>query len=145
MTIDSTHEDRLGPVDHVTVEFLPGQIPTEGFTELLALVDAGVIRILDLEFVTRVDGIATTVAPTEVGEQLTAFEGASSGLLDDEDLRNVTEGLSTGNIAAVLVYEHLPMLAVERAWESAGATVVAEGHIDLSDLDDALRITEPTN
>lgn len=103
MTIDTSNDDRLGPVDHVIVEFLPGHIPAEGFTRLLALVESGIVRILDLEFVTHVDGTASTVAPTEVGEQLAVFEGSSSGLLDGEDLRSVADRLKPGSIAAVLV------------------------------------------
>lgn len=145
MSIDISNDDRLGPVDHVIVEFLPGRIPAEGFAKLLSLVESRIVRVLDLEFVTRIDGTATTLAPTEVDEQLAVFDGASSGLLDDEDLRSVADRLATGSIAAVLVYEHLPMLAVERAWENAGATVLAEGPIDIADLEDALGITEPTH
>ncbi|MFF3181635.1 hypothetical protein ACFYVD_17575 [Rhodococcus pyridinivorans] len=144
-TSDTSNNDRLGPVDHVIVEFPAGHIPTEGFTELLSLVERGIVRILDLEFITVVDGTATTVTPKEVGEQLAIFEGSGSELLDDEDLRSVAGRLTPGSIAAVLVYEHLPMLAVERAWEHAGATVLAEGSINIADLEDALHITEPTH
>lgn len=41
-------------------------------------------------------------------------------------------------MAAVLVYEELPMLSVLRACEGAGATVLAEGPVAVTDIDTTL-------
>ena len=139
----TTETEEFGPIDYVVVEFGSDQIPTKGFARLLRLVDDGIIRVLDLEFVTVVDGAVTTVPAHSVGPELTAFDGASSGLLDEQDLRTVGERLAPGKIAAVVVYEQLPMLAVTRAWRAGGATIVDDGPVELADLDAALRATEP--
>jgi hypothetical protein len=56
------------------------------FDRLLKLVDAGLIRVLDLEFVTNADGVARTVPASQAGPEFSLFEGAASGLLDRDDL-----------------------------------------------------------
>ena len=43
----------LGPISYLIVEFPGNKMTGEGFATLVDLVDRGVIRILDLVFVTR--------------------------------------------------------------------------------------------
>ncbi len=67
----------------------------EGFPLLVELVDSGIIRILDLVFVTRAtDGTVTAVDIADIdgdGElDLAVFEGASSGLLGQDDIDEAT-------------------------------------------------------
>lgn len=144
-----SRHDQFGPIEYVAVEF-PGGTPTsEGFEQLLALVDSGVIRILDLEFVSKsVDG-AVTVVPASSFDladfDLSQFEGAASGLLDGGDIDTVGSELAPGRVAAVLVYEELAVLPVLEAWTRAGATIVAEGHLSVNDLATALDNTALDN
>lgn len=133
------HEDHFGPVDHVVVEFADSSAVRAGFDRLLGLVDNGVIRVLDLEFVTAADGVAGTVAAAEVDPALAAFDGASSGLLDADDLEAVAAQLSPGATAAVLVYEDLSVLDVIASWEDGGAHVVSQGAVDVDTIDAALQ------
>lgn len=135
--------DRFGSVNHSVVVFDRAQVPDEGFRALIALVDEGTVRILDAEFVTLVDGTPTVVDAAELGQDLADFAGACSGLLDETDLEAVAATLAPGEIAAVIVYELLPMLPVIRLWENAGAIVV-EGAVDIVDLDNALTAVEAT-
>lgn len=144
MTEAGTEPEEFGPTDYVVVEFAENSVPTEGFATLLNLVEAGAVRILDLELVTTVDGVVATVPPASVDPELAVFDGASSGLLDAQDLRTVGARLEPGRIAAVLVYEQLAILSVTQAWRAAGAAVVDDGPVDIADLDTALRATEPT-
>lgn len=127
-------DDRFGPVDYVVVEFTDPASVTAGFSRLLQLVDAHAVRVLDLEFVHSINGMASTVPAGRVAPEFAEFEGASSGLLDREDLDRIAADMRHGTTAAVLVYEDLPMLGVIEAWESAGATIAAEGPVDLTDL-----------
>lgn len=133
------HEDHFGPVDYVIVEFSESSAVAAGFGRLLELVDTDRIRVLDLEFITTVDGVATTIPASQLGPQFSVFQGAMSGLLDHDDLRTVAEGLAPGATAAVLVYEELSFLEVIEAWENAGATIVSEGPVDVDDIDAALQ------
>ena len=111
------HEDHLGPVDYVVVAFSESSAVRAGFDRLLKLVDAGLIRVLDLEFVTNADGVARTVPASQAGPELSLFEGAASGLFDRDDLDAVAARLAPGATAAVLVYEELSILRVIEAWE----------------------------
>lgn len=133
--------DHLGPVSFVAIEFEQSAVHSEGFAKLVDLVDRGLIIVLDLEFVRRtVDGTLASVPPgsLDVGFDLSAFEGANSGLLDHDDLELVAHDLGTGSVMVVLVYEELVMEPVLRAWADGGGKVVAEGPVDVVDLEQAL-------
>ena len=131
----------------MAVEFPGGAVGAEGFRELLALVERKAIRVLDLEFVRLVDGGVRTVEPVSFGIvdglDMSVFDGASSGILDEEDLASLGSRLTAGSVAAVLVYEELSMLQVLARWESAGANLLAEGPVDARELLSALDATEP--
>ena len=140
--------DDLGPMDYLAVEFPSGRITGDGFTVLLDLVDRGVIRILDLEFVTKApDGSLGVVdvagLSTEPGLDLSPFAGASSGILDQSDIDEVGAAIGTGSVAAVLVYEELVIFPLIAAWRRGGARVIAEGQISPDDIVLALDATEP--
>jgi hypothetical protein len=84
--------EELGPIDYVVLEW-PGAFPDTSEVQplLLDLVDRGIIRILDVGFVTKDEN--GEVTGLEVGDikQVSAafaeFEGASSGLLGFDDLQ----------------------------------------------------------
>lgn len=133
------HEDRFGPVDYVVVEFSDGAAVRPGLEKLLRYVDAGILRVLDLEFVTSSEGVTKVIPAEQVSGDLAQFAGASSGLLDRDDLDIVAAELAPGATAAVLVFEDLSILDVIDSWERAGARVTAEGPVDVDDIDAALQ------
>lgn len=132
-------DDHLGPTDYVVVEFTDAATLRPGLDRLLRIVDDGLIRVLDLEFVTK-DATGTTrvLAATELGADLTEFDGAFSGLLDSDDLAAVGGQLAPQGSAAVLVYEELALIGVIADWEDAGARIVSEGPVDVDDINAAL-------
>ena len=123
--------DEMGPVDYLLVEW-PGRQPNgEAAPYLIDLVERGLIRVLDLAVIAKgEDGLVTRMEISEVGgevEEFAVFEGASSGLLSDEDTVEAGAALEPGTSAALLVYENLwaaPFAAqsVARAasWSPAG-------------------------
>ncbi|GAA2516130.1 MULTISPECIES: DUF6325 family protein [Streptomyces] len=122
----------MGPVDYLIVEFPGSRMTGEGLPLLVDLVERGVIRILDLVFVRKdTDGSVVGVELRELGEEteLTVFEGASSGLLDQGDLDEAGAALEPGNSAAVLVYENVWAAPLARALRRGGAQMVASGRI----------------
>ena len=55
--------DEMGPIDYIVVEFPGSKMTGEGFPLLVDLVDRGIIRILDLAFVTKdLDGTVKGIA-----------------------------------------------------------------------------------
>ena len=90
--------DELGPIDFLAIEFPGGNISAPGFEQLLSLADGGVIDILDLEFIAT-DSAGNT-GKVDVGElanpggvDLSAWEGASSGLLDRADVDEIAAAI----------------------------------------------------
>src|SRR5690349_11884052 len=118
--------DALGPISYVIVEFPGNQMTGEGLPILVDLVDRGVIRILDLAFVTKdADGSVVAVDISDLdgdGElDLTVFEGASSGLLDESDLADAGPALEPGSSAAILVFENTWAAGFTQALRNGGA------------------------
>jgi uncharacterized membrane protein len=139
--------DELGPIDFLAIEFPSAHVTAPGFEQLLSLADQGVIDILDLEFITKdTAGNARVVDVRELSlanaVDLSAWAGASSGLLDDSDLREVAAAIQPGSAAAVIVYENRWVLRLLDAWEREGARLIADGGIAASDLVAALDATE---
>lgn len=133
--------DHLGPVSYIAVEFPEGRVNQDGFTRLVNLVDQGLILVIDLEFVRRsADGSLVKVAAgsLDIDVDLSEFEGADAGLLDRDDLDFVAQGLADDSLMAVLVYEDLTLAPVLSAWGSGGARLLAEGPVDVQDLEPAL-------
>lgn len=142
-------DDELGPIDLFAVAFPGGQVSGNGFAELLGLAERGVIRILDAEFLTKAqDGRLGPVSPAELsagaGVDLSAWEGASSGLLDRSDLAELDSQLTPGDVAAVVVFENRWVLGLIDAWRADGARLIFDGGVAADDLLAALDATEST-
>src|SRR6476619_3047252 len=78
--------DELGPVDYIVVEFPAGasNFTGEMATALLALVDSGTIRVIDILILTKdEDGTVEPMELSDVGElgQLEAVEAQLAELL----------------------------------------------------------------
>jgi hypothetical protein len=114
---------------------------------LVDLVDRGIIRILDLAFVRKdVDGTVTAVELTDRDGDgrldLAVFEGASSGLLDQEDLDEAASVLEPGSSAGILVYENVWAAPFAKALRRAGGQLVASGRIPVQAVLAALDAAE---
>jgi len=133
-------ENELGPIDYLVVEFPADREPDgSALHHLVDLVDRGIIRVLDLGFVRRMpDGSVVGVDINDMGltgeVDVTVFEGASSGLLGDEDLSEAGAVLEPGCSAAVLVYENTWAAPFAVALRKNGAQLVANGRIPVQAL-----------
>jgi hypothetical protein len=138
--------DGMGPIDYLVVEFPGSRMTGEGLPILVDLVDRGVIRILDLVFVKKkLDGsivwlTATDLAPGNL--DLRVFEGASSGLLRQDDLDEASVAIEPGNSAGILVYENTWAAPFVAALRRGGAQLVASGRIPADAVLEALDTME---
>jgi hypothetical protein len=136
----------MGPIDYLLVEW-PGRQPTgEAAPYLLDLADRGLIRILDLVFLAKgEDGSVLRLEIADLGDQVAAFadfEGASSGLLSDEDTEEAAATLEPGTSAALLVYENRWAAPFASAVRRSGGQLVASGRIPIQAMLAALDAAE---
>lgn len=127
--------DEMGPIDYLVVEW-PGRQPTgEAAPHLIDLVDRGLIRILDLVFLHKdEDDSLARLEISDLGDEVEAFadfEGASSGLLSDEDTDEAASALEPGTSAALLVYENRWAAPFASALRRSGGQLVATGRIPI--------------
>ena len=133
----------VGPIDYFAVEFPTGNLTGEGMAVLVDLVDRGIIRILDARFAIKdEDGSFTAVALTDLDGDgtldLAVFEGASSGLLGDEDLAQAAALVPEGTAVGVMIYENTWAGPFVTAMRNHGARVLADGRIPVEDVIAAL-------
>jgi hypothetical protein len=140
----------MGPISYLIVEFPGNKMTGEGLAVLIDLVDRGVIRILDLRFVTcRDDGsvAAVDLRQVDTGGQfdLTIFEGASSGLLDQSDFDDAAKALDPGSSAGILIFENRWATTFVDALRRGGAELVAAGYIPIADIAASLDAAEASD
>ena len=104
--------DELGPVDYMVVEFPAGasNFTGEMAKELLALVDSGTIRVIDILILTKnQDGNVKAAELSDVGElgELQALEADLAELLAEEDVEHLAAAMEPGSTAGVLIWENL--------------------------------------
>ncbi len=140
--------DDLGPIDVVVIGF-PADAPMTGEAApiLVDLVDRGVIRVLDILFITKGDDGSVAgftidgIDQDRIGD-FTVFEGASSGLLGDDDVEGAGAALEAGESAVVIVYENRWAAPFAAAVRRNGGQLIAFQRIAPSDLLEALEALE---
>jgi hypothetical protein len=143
----STDElEEMGPIDYLLIEW-PNPHPTGDIASIVVdLVDRGIIRVLDLAFMRREeDGAVTTLAISDIGEEvqeLKVFEGASSGLVSDEDINEAGSALDPGASGALLVFENSWAAPFAIAVRRSGGQLVANGRIPVQGVLAALDALE---
>ena len=142
-----TDEIELGPVDYFVVEFPGNKMTGKGLPLLVDLVDRGIVRILDLEFIRKdTDGTVTGFEITDLDGDgqldLAVFDGAFSGLLDQDDLASAAALIEPGSSAGIVVFENRWAAPFIGALRRGGAQLVASGRIPVEDLLQALDTAE---
>ena len=144
------HSEELGPVDIVVIGY-PANAPMTGEAVpiMLDLVERGIIRVLDVLFVMqgedgRCEGFEAIGLDEKGVGDLAMFEGASSGLLGDEDVATAAEALEPGSAAVMIVYENRwagPFVAAVRR---NGGVLLDNQRIPAADLLAAIDADEST-
>jgi Family of unknown function (DUF6325) len=128
--------DELGPVDYLVVAFpaekanLSGEIASE----LSALMDNNMIRVLDLVMIAKNEDGSVDAAElrdaddSEIGE-LRGLERDLAVLLAEEDIEEIGATLDPGSAAAVLVWENTWAAPFGSAVRRSGGELVATGRI----------------
>ena len=134
--MSNTDIDELGPVDYLVVEFPAGRSNFTGemAAELVSLVEAGTVRVLDLLMLHKADD--GTIEAFEIDDldevdELRALEGEIAEILAAEDVAHLAEAMENGSTAGVLVWENTWAAPFASAARRAGGQLVASGRIPI--------------
>jgi hypothetical protein len=143
----SSQLDEIGPIDYLVIEFPGGRLNGEGLPLLVDLADRGIVRILDLLFIRKLANgsvlrIDLTAFSGDDVTELSVFDGASSGLFDEDDINATAAVIEPGSIAGMIVYENRWAAPLATALRRGGAQMVAGGRIPVQALLDSLDAAE---
>jgi len=126
----------LGPVDYLVIEFPDGvsSFTGEMAGELNKLVDAGVIRLLDLIILEK--GADGTIEAVEIDDfddldELRLAEAELVGILAEDDIADLAEAMEPGSMAGVLVWENSWAAPFGAAARRSGGQLIANGRIPI--------------
>jgi hypothetical protein len=124
--------EEIGPVDYAVIAFPGSAFTGEIVPALTDLVDAGVIRIIDVAFAIKdADGVASACELSQLDAGVRkGLERAGievSRLFSDEDLAAAAEELEPGSSAALIVWENV--------WATRIANAVRASNGELLDFD----------
>jgi hypothetical protein len=141
--------DELGPVDYLVVEFPADNANFSGqmASQLSALVDRGLVRVLDLMFLKKnLDGSVEGFESHDFGDdelgELRALEDELALLLAEEDVESIGAALEPGSVAAVLVFENVWAAPFASSVRRSGGQLVASGRIPIQALAAAVEADE---
>jgi uncharacterized protein DUF6325 len=148
-TRQSTDLDSLGPVDYIVVEFPSGKSTFTGemAAELLALVDSGTIRMIDVLILTKnEDGSVDAMELCDIEElgPLEAVEAELAELLAAEDVENLAAAVEPGSTAGVLIWENLWAAPFASAVRRSGGQLIANGRIPIQAIIASIEADEAT-
>jgi hypothetical protein len=128
--------DELGPVDYLVVEFPAGasNFTGEMARELLALVDAGTIRVIDVLILTKnEDGTVDATELSDIKElgELETLEAELAELLAEEDVEHLAAAIEPGSTAGVIIWENLWAAPFASAARRSGGQLIANGRIPI--------------
>ena len=162
MSENSTPELPFGPVQMLVLGFERTRFDGTIMPELERLKDAGIVRLIDLIFVTKRDGEVETVQTSDLtteeaedfgalvgaligvgmGEEDTveagllagAEAGADGHMLDEADVWYLADAIPEGTSAAVALIEHLWAIPLRDKILAADGMVLADEWIHPADL-----------
>jgi hypothetical protein len=102
--------------------------------ELVALVDAGTIRVIDILILTKnADGTVEANELSDVGAlgDLQKIEAQLAELLAEDDVVNLAAAMEPGSTAGVLIWENLWAAPFASAARRSGGQLIANGRIPI--------------
>jgi hypothetical protein len=131
-----TSLDDLGPVDYLVVEFPAGakNFTGEMAAELLKLVDAGTIRVIDVLILDKnEDGSVDVTELSDIEQlgELQSIEAELAELLAADDVDHLAAAMEPGSTAGVLIWENLWAAPFASAARRSGGQLIANGRIPI--------------
>lgn len=134
----SSEEIELGPIDVVVIGY-PADAPRTGeaIPLFLDLVDRGIVHVLDVLAVAKApDGSVSSVEISDLGgdHELVVFQGARTGMLDDEDAATAAAELEPGESAVMICFENTWAAPFATAVRRNGGRMIAFHRVGAADI-----------
>jgi hypothetical protein len=131
-----------GPLELMMIGFPGSEFNGEILPALQDLVDRDVIRIVDLVLVNKGDDGLPVVVEVESDEHdlapLRDIVGDVNGLIAEEDIFDLAEGLDPGDSAGIMLFEHSWATGLADAVERAKGEVAVSLRIPQSVVEEVL-------
>ncbi len=134
-------------MDYVIIEFPAGAANFTGemADELLKLVDAGTIRVVDILILVKdEDGTVEAKELSDLDElgPLEVLEAELAELLAEEDVEHLAAAMDPGSVAGVLIYENTWAAPFASAARRSGGQLIANGRIPIQAIIAAVEADE---
>ncbi len=133
----------LGPVEYMVIEFPGNQFKGEIIPALREVVDAGIIRIIDLVFVRKDEQGSVSVMELadlqkDAADAFAPLAREASTLFAEEDVEKVSEVMEDDSSVALLLFEHVWATKFRDAVLAADGRLIAGERIPKERVDAAL-------
>lgn len=136
----------IGPVEYIIVGFPGNKFTGEIAPELIALVESGTVRVLDLVFIGKDaegDVLAFEIDELEDSTAFGQLEGEVGGLIGPEDIEFAAAQLEPNSSAALLIWEDLWAAPFATAVRNSGGVVLQGARIPHELIESALTALPP--
>ena len=131
----------IGPVEYLILGFPGNRFTGQIVPELAKLIDSGLVRIIDLIFISKDADGDVTVVEYDAVEELAAFAGLDAevgGLLTDEDVAHAALSLEPNSSAALLVWEDTWAAPFAAAVRNANGVILEGARIPREIIEEAM-------
>lgn len=134
-----------GPIDLIAIELRTDLLRGEGLAALLDLVEAKVIRIIDLVVIMKDEsGQHAVMEMEELAPDVLAFfdplELEISGIIQVEDIELIAEAMENNTTAAMLLFENLWAIKFGEAVTAAGGKLLMFDRIPFEVINETMEI-----
>lgn len=138
---------RVGSVEYALIAFPGANFKGEILPAIQELVDADVVRVLDLALILKdedgnVVGMEVSELPPQAQDAFGRLDYETSGLVSESDFVIFGEMLEPGSAAAILVWENTWMGKVVEAIMNADGVLVDRRHIPADVVAEAVAYAE---
>ena len=131
----------IGPVEYLILGFPGNNFTGQIVPELTKLIDSGLVRIIDLTFITKDAAGRVDVVEYDAVEELAAFAGLDAevgGILTDEDVAYAAQALEPNSSAALLVWEDTWATPFAVAVRNANGVILEGARIPREIIEEAI-------
>ena len=131
----------IGPVEYLILGFPDNKFTGQIVPELAKLIDSGLVRIIDLTFISKDAAGDVLVIEHDVVEELAAFAGLDAevgGILTDADITYAAQSLEPNSSAALLVWEDTWAAPFAAAVREANGVIIEGARIPREIIEQAI-------